>query len=208
MSLPAVFVVGDSISLQYGPYLEGALRDSWSYARKTGEAAALADLDVPRGSNGGDSTMVLAWLRAVIAGLSADLLLVNCGLHDIKRPRPGGACQVGIDAYRVNLQEIVTCCVERQQDLAWIRSTPCDEAVHNPRADFDRFAADLNAYNEVADQVMLENGIPMIDLHNFTANLGGAGIYCDHVHFTEEVRARQAAFLAGWLDAWLACRLR
>jgi hypothetical protein len=46
-------------------------------------------------------------------------------------------------------------------------------------------------------------GIPIIDLHTFTRNLG-LDLYCDHVHFHEAVRAQQAAFLAGWLSHWLS----
>lgn len=34
------------------------------------------------------------------------------------------------------------------------------------------------------------------------AALLGDEIYCDHVHFTDAVRAQQAAYIAGWLQAW------
>jgi hypothetical protein len=68
---------------------------------------------------------------------------------------------------------------------------------------FHRFAADCDAYNQVADEIMSAVGIPIIDLHTFTRNLG-PDLYCDHVHFHESVRAQQAAFLAGWLSHWLS----
>ena len=47
---------------------------------------------------------------------------------------------------------------------------------------------------------MAAAGIPAIDLHGFTASIGPE-LYCDHVHFHEPVREKQAAFIAGWLMA-------
>jgi len=40
--------------------------------------------------------------------------------------------------------------------------------------------------------------VPVIDLNTFTLNLG-ADLYCDHVHYHEPIREKQAAFIAGWL---------
>ncbi|MFW5844793.1 MAG: SGNH/GDSL hydrolase family protein [Planctomycetota bacterium] len=208
MVLPRVFVLGDSISLQYGPHLETALAGRWQYQRKGGADVARRDLDRAQGANGGDSSRVLAYLRDNLDAIAADLLLVNCGLHDIKIDRGSGARQVDPEDYRRNLQEIVSLCVTGGQALTWIRTTPCDERIHNPRAGFDRFAADVERYNAIADAVMREHGIHSCDLCACTRTCGGDEIFCDHVHFTEAVRARQAAFLAGWLDAWWNCRLR
>ena len=82
MGMASVFVVGDSISIQYGPFLERFLRGVFSYARKEGEREALLNLDRPQGANGGDSSMVLEYLRALVATgtFRPDLLLVNCSL--------------------------------------------------------------------------------------------------------------------------------
>ncbi len=80
-----------------------------------------------------------------------------------------------------------------------MRTTPCDEQVHNTRSmQFHRYAADCAAYNAVADHIMVEAGVPVIDLYTFTCNLG-PDLYCDHVHFPVPIREKQAAFLAGWL---------
>ena len=201
-----IYVIGDSISIQYGPYLKQYLAGVMDYARKEGETEALLNLDQPQGANGGDSTMVLSFLKALAksTGIDADLLLVNCGLHDIKRnPEPGKA-QVSIDAYEHALRSIVATVGEMRPKLVWIRTTPCDEHVHNrPGLGFHRFAADCAAYNAVADRVMSEAGVPSIDLHTFTCNLG-PDLYGDHVHFHEHIREKQGAFIAGWLN----CRMR
>jgi len=199
-----VYIVGDSISIQYGPYLQRYLAGTMEYARKEGDEEALLNLDRPQGANGGDSSMVRSFLAAKAAsgGIDADLLLVNCGLHDIKTDPDTGERQVPIEAYAENVRAIIDLSAAMKPQLIWIRTTPCDEAVHNQAGmSFHRFSADCDAYNRVADQVMAEHNVPVIDLHTFTRNLG-ADLYCDHVHFQEHVREKQAAFLAGWLMAF------
>jgi lysophospholipase L1-like esterase len=203
-----VYVIGDSISIHYGPYLKRYLAGIMDYGRKGGEEEALLNPDKPQGANGGDSSMVLAFLTAKAAsgGIAADLLLVNCGLHDIKTDPATGAKQAPLDQYRSNLEAIVGVARQMRLPMAWIRTTPCDEAVHNPRCSgFHRFAADNAAYNAAADEIMGRAGIPSIDLHTFTLNLG-PDLYCDHVHFPEPIREKQAAFIAGWLAAYAARR--
>ncbi|HRJ43447.1 MAG: SGNH/GDSL hydrolase family protein [Caldilineaceae bacterium] len=205
MDKPRLYVIGDSISLQYGPYLEQYLAGRYAYARKTAEAEARLNLPNPQGDNGGDSSAVRAFLAGLVEGgdWSADLLLVNCGLHDIKTDPITGRKQVEIDDYRANLEGIVALARQIGVPLVWVRTTPCDEAVHNARPGmaFHRFAGDCVAYNAVADGVMAAAGVPSIDLHSFTASLG-SDLYCDHVHFHEAIREKQAAYMAGWLEGY------
>jgi len=199
-----IYIIGDSISIQYGPYLQGDLKGLLDYSRKEGEEEALLNLDRPQGANGGDSSMVLTYLKgkAGSGGIDADLLLVNCGLHDIKTDPSAGTKQVPIRQYEQNLRSIVETASPLRAKLIWIRTTPCDEAVHNrPGMCFLRFSADCIEYNRVADRIMGEAGVPSIDLYAFTLNQG-SDIYCDHVHFQDAVRQKQAAFIAGWLMAY------
>ena len=196
-----LYVVGDSISMQYGPYLEQYLRGVFNYARKTGNEAVPQEANPYRDANGGDSSMVLAFLQAMVAAeaLLCDVLLVNCGLHDIKTAPQSGEKQVPIAEYKQNLRAIVELIAPHPMQLIWVRTTPCDERVHNVRSsNFYRFAADCNAYNAVADEVMAAANIPAIDLYTFTHALGD-DLYCDHVHFHDYIRQLQAAFIAGWL---------
>ena len=202
-----IFIIGDSISIHYGPALEASLKGlDIGYSRKTGLDAAQQDMNVGRGANGGDSAMVLAYLRQRATrgpAIAADTLLVNCGLHDIKTDPATGRRQVPIEAYRGNLEAIVmlaTGALARR--MVWIRTTPCDDRIHNGRcSEFHRFAADCDAYNQAADAVMAARGVPVIDLHAFTRSLGQE-LFCDHVHFTEPVRRLQAAYIAGWLQCF------
>ena len=66
MTKPSIFVIGDSISIQYGPYLQKALAPWCGYARKSGEEAALKNLDNPMGANGGDSSMVHDYVAEIV----------------------------------------------------------------------------------------------------------------------------------------------
>jgi lysophospholipase L1-like esterase len=203
-NLMRLYLIGDSISIHYGPYLQTYLAGTMEYSRKEGEAEALLNLDRPQGANGGDSSMVRAFLSktAESGRFDADLLLVNCGLHDIKTDVATGERQISIEAYAENLKAIVEIAAGMSCQLVWIRTTPCDEAVHNREGmSFYRYSADCDAYNRVADQVMADSQVPVIDLHRFTRQLGD-DLYCDHVHFQEPIREKQAAFIAGWLSAY------
>ncbi|MDF3127914.1 SGNH/GDSL hydrolase family protein [Kiritimatiellaeota bacterium B1221] len=124
-----IFLIGDSISVQYGPYLEAHLKGVMHYAHKKGLNQALRDLNVPQGANSGDSGRVLNFLETHrdAAELDVDLILLNCGLHDIKRDAASGKIQVPIDQYRKNLEQIVRQVEAMQPSLVWISTTPCDE---------------------------------------------------------------------------------
>ncbi|WP_036746688.1 SGNH/GDSL hydrolase family protein [Paenibacillus sp. UNC451MF] len=197
-----VFVIGDSISIQYGPYLKDMLADRYGYDRKSGEEAALTNLDRPMGANGGDSSMVLEYLTLEHnQGTRYDILLINCGLHDIKSSLTDGSKQVPPDDYRNNLQSIAKLAQKMANDVIWIRTTDVVTEIHNARCkSFQRFGEDVLQYNRVADQVWESFDIPRMDLYSFSRTFGTSA-YCDHVHFTEEVRRLQAAYIAGYLDS-------
>lgn len=205
MSKPRIFVLGDSISIQYGPYLERLLAGHVVYARKDGTEAALANLDVPQGANGGDSGMCLRYLsqRCAEADFRPDMLLLNCGLHDIKRSDPFERCQLDPDTYRNNLLAIRSMVREAKIPLCWLRTTPVVDTIHNTRSkSFHRHANDNTSYAAIADAVMAD-AEHRIDLHAATLAMGGDEIFRDHVHFVDPVRQAQAAFIAGHLLAWL-----
>jgi len=201
MTLPALHVVGDSISIHYGPYLQTMLTGVMTYSRKT---APDGSLDEAGAANGGDSSLVLAYLRAVQPDRPFDILLVNCGLHDIKRDLVTNAPQISTEQYAANLRAILAESRRLAKRVTWVRTTPVIDERHNRLTTlFRRFEADVEAYNAIADAMMREPDIAIIDLFTFTRNLG-ADVYVDHVHFTDEVRAQQAAFIAGHLFTIIA----
>lgn len=202
--LPRLFVIGDSISMHYGPLLERFLAGSFAYDRKQDAAGAGADpgnLDIPTGPNGGDSAMVLAYLRLRRkgGGIPADVLLLNCGLHDLKVDLVTGQRQVPLSQYCENLSAILSEAREMGLACVWVRTTPVIDERHNlPGKTFHRFAADVSVYNRAADLIMAQEHVPAIDLHGFSKKLLPDHL-ADHVHYDEAGRALQAAFIAGAL---------
>jgi lysophospholipase L1-like esterase len=123
-----IYIIGDSISIHYGLYLQAYLRGVIEYARKEGDEEALLNLDRPAGANGGDSSMVRAFLQAKMraGGIKTDVLLLNCGLHDIKTDPATGAKQVPLAQYQQNLRAILQTVGGPPPRVVWIRTTPCD----------------------------------------------------------------------------------
>lgn len=209
MTPPLLFVIGDSISIQYGSALEAALAGHFRYDRKGGsETRDSSQAAVNDGGsstepaylivNGGDSSKVLEYLRRKLAaGFTCDWLLLNCGLHDIKCDPATKTLQVPPETYRENLCGILNCLREISIRPLWVRTTPVDDAQHwRCTQEFIRRDADVEAYNASADEIFSAADVPIIDLYTFTKNLDEE-LYCDHVHFSEPVRKLQGAFIAG-----------
>jgi hypothetical protein len=202
--LPQIFVIGDSISIHYGTHLEKYLQGKFRYDRKNDSISIKAGdyLDFPQGANGGDSKMVLAYLKFKLnqKNFKPDILLLNCGLHDIKRNPQTNVIQVDTLTYKQNLENIYTLLKKQKIRLIWIRTTPVVDSIHNLRSkNFYRYAKDLDIYNRIADEVWDKRKVQSIDLYTFTKKLGN-GVFTDHVHYDESTCVLQAAFLAGYLS--------
>ncbi len=197
---PSVFLIGDSISIQYGPYLQEYLKDIAYLERKEDDGQSEKDLDVPTGANGGDSRMVLAYLGQKTADptFKPDYVLLNCGLHDIKHK--GHGTQVDSAAYRQHLLAIHELLAANGIRLIWMRTTNVIDSLHNVRSKkLRRYQADLIAFNRIADEVCAAKQIPTIDLYGLSVALGKEA-FVDHVHYGETGRMAQAAYIAGFLQ--------
>ena len=194
-----VFAIGDSISLDYDRSLARNLAPRFAYDRKRDDGTGTSiDLDDPKGANGGDSRMVLDYLRRRRERnpIAADILVLNCGLHDLRTDPVTGEKRVPLPDYAANLRAILDEAAAMGLAVAWVRITPVNEAMHNTRCTkFHRFTVDVDAYNRAADEVMRAAGVPLIDLHAFTLPLMPAAL-TDHVHFNESTREQQGAFIA------------
>lgn len=202
MNKPSVFLIGDSISIHYTDDLKEYGAEWIDLDRKRDDGKADPEAGVMENANGGDSKMVLGYLKARLKdpGFKPDYLLINCGLHDIKRKMPEGELQVGPDDYRKNLTEIFELARTHQIPLIWIRTTPVVDRIHNTHStSVHRYAKDLDQYNEIADETAAKYQIPVIDLYDFTRRLG-EGSFIDHVHYDENTRSLQAAFIMGSLS--------
>ncbi|MFA6176911.1 MAG: SGNH/GDSL hydrolase family protein [Phycisphaerae bacterium] len=204
-NMKSLFVIGDSISCYYGKHLETMLAGRFVYNRKGGTHSLADRDDGTNGVNGGDSSMVISYLNGiekVWLEKAPDYLLLNCGLHDLSKELSTGSYQVDADTYQANLTTILNLVQKLGIILIWVRTTPVIDLFPDripEGAVAVRFNNDVIRYNAIADRVMGELGISVIDLYTFTVNLG-PGIYSDGcVHFDEETAAKQAAFIAGKL---------
>ena len=144
--------------------------------------------------------MVLEYMNKLTAdSFHTDILMLNCGLHDIKVDVNTEKRQVSIDDYRKNLIEIAEICKKCADKTAWVRTTPIDDEQHRKHSySFQRYNTDVIQYNEAADEIFFNSGHEIIDLYTFSIKLGKE-LYCDHIHFDESIRELQGAFLAGFL---------
>ena len=195
--LPHVHVVGDSISMRYGPDLAQMLAGIADYSRKPVVG------DDPESANARDSGTALAYLVGLDAAERAgiDTLLVNCGLHDIKRDLDDGAPLTPPAEYAERLRAIASYAREGGHTLVWVRTTPVVDAIHNgyPGMQFHRYAADVAAYNEAADAVMLR---PALLSSTCSASPGASARASTAITFTSRRRSTrlQAAYIAGNLS--------
>lgn len=194
-ALPEIFLMGDSISIHYGPYLIKDLAGVAAIDQKKIET--LQGREFSR--NGGDSKRVLAYLTVKLAqpAFHPDYLILNCGLHDVGRDTVTHQLQVTPEEYRANLRKIFSLIQEKNIRIIWVTTTPVVDSIHNARTKaLLRYSADLENYNRIAAGVCKEFSVEKIDLHDFTQTLG-ADAYIDNVHYKEEIRALQAAYIAG-----------
>ena len=133
--------------------------------------------------------------------LDFEILVFNCGLHDIKRAIPEENYQIDIASYEKNLNDIYKLANKHQVRVIFITTTPVDDERHNcePPAGIKRYDADVEKYNKIAVSVARKFSANVIDLNTFTKRISGEK-YIDHVHFIDDVRKKQAAFIAGSLS--------
>lgn len=198
MERKTVFVIGDSVSIQYGSFLKEMIKSKYNFSR-TSEIVD-GDLDKPVGANTGDSKMVLKYLRGEYnKGTKYNILLLNCGLHDIRIDRVTKQIQVKEREYEENICLISDFALKMSEKVIWITTTPVVDVIHNRRSEgFLRYNKDVILYNSIAKKAMDKYQVACVDLYSFTISLGD-DIYSDHVHFKDEVRALQGAFIAGYL---------
>lgn len=200
-----VFLLGDSINLDYGQFVPAFLKSGIHVYGKPGAEEAYENLDIPIGGNGGDSRMVLEYLQTAEGPvLDCDYFIFNCGLHDLKHNAKTGLLQVPLEEYEQNLQAIVELMQNRGVKVVFINTTPTDQTRYSAIKSFYRLTEDVPAYNQAAQAVMTRNQVPVIDLYGFTQALGLSGddLFRDHTHFTPAVIKLHSAFIAGFINGF------
>lgn len=189
--LSDVILIGDSIRMGYQAFVEKELE---------GEARVWG----PR-ENGGTSANVLARLDEWVLSRGADVLHLNCGLHDLRKEFGADDPAVPLARYRANLEEIFTRVLgDGGTTLIWAATTPVNEEWHHANKGFERFEADVEAYNRAALAVAERFGVPVNDLFDVVVRAGRDGLLQpDGVHFAEEGCALLGKAVAGAVRAIL-----
>jgi lysophospholipase L1-like esterase len=136
--------------------------------------------------NGEDSEKVLRHLDEWILSRNPDIVHINCGLHDLKRPGGSDRPTVSIERYRANVRTIL----ERIQKgahslLIWTTTTPVNELWHKQRKGFERAEGDVVLYNRMAVEVAEELRVEIDDLYSVVMQAGrDRYLNEDGVHFT------------------------
>lgn len=160
--LPRVLLIGDSISMGYTLPVRELLKDKANVHRPA--------------TNCGPTTRGLEqldqWLATGGKDNHWDVIHFNWGLHDLKYmgangsnladPKAEGSHQqVPPDEYRKNLQTLVKRLKETGATLIWRNTTPVPEGAKG------RVVGDSVKYNEIAAQVMKQEGVRVHDLYAF-----------------------------------------
>ncbi len=197
-----LMLVGDSIAFEYGPHLMKMISEEYVMYEKEGREIAAENLDVAVGGNAGDSKNVVKFVKQMDSEgrFNFDLFLFNCGLHDLKRNKPDRALQVSITDYESNLREVVAICKKNNVPVVFVNITPILDTRYGEDAEFIRKNEDVIAYNAVAEKVMKENDVPVIDLNGYTLSLGQLSTTMrDHAHYYIDVQHKQAQYIADYI---------
>jgi lysophospholipase L1-like esterase len=186
-----VILIGDSIRMGYQPIVQHAL-------------AGQADVWAPQ-ENGGTSANVLAHLDEWVLSRNPDIVHLNCGLHDLKTEFDAGTTTVPLNKYRANLEAIFTRIKERTTTkLIWASTTPVNERWHHANKTFDRFEADVRAYNAAAIQIAGRLDVQIDDLYAVVKDAGRDDYLAqDGVHFSPEGYLLLGTAVADYIRALL-----
>lgn len=191
-SMPQVVLIGDSIRMGYQKTVVAALE-------------GMAEVWVPE-VNGGDSRKVLEHVDEWAVQRRPRVVHVNCGLHDLKKDFGTGTAQVPLDEYRDNVRQILTR-LQSATDatVIWASTTPVDEKLHHANKGFDRFEADVDAYNAAAAAICGELGVQIDDLFGVVERAGKGDLLTqDGVHFVEAGSRMLGEAVAGCIKGHLS----
>lgn len=161
--IPNVLIIGDSISLGYTPIVQGLMDGHANIHRpENADGAYLNCEGTTRGLENID-----AWLAAG----DWDVIHFNFGLHDLKHvtsagrnsTNPEDPQQADLAQYGKNLRIIVAKLKGTGAKLIFATTTPYPDKPGGPLRRADQPAQ----YNDVAREIMVENEIPLNDLHRF-----------------------------------------
>ena len=169
-----VILIGDSIRMGY----QDTVRQ---------ELAGAAEVWMPE-ANGGTTSNVLAHLDEWALDKQPAVVHINCGLHDLRKDFDATESAVPLAEYQANVRSIVKQIQDKTgATVIWATTTAVNEKWHHETKPFDRFEADVDAYNQAAIAVAEELDVPVDDLYSVVVEAGRDRILRpDGVHFNDE----------------------
>jgi lysophospholipase L1-like esterase len=204
-ALPNVMVIGDSISIGYGPDLRALLAGKANVFRPM-----RPDQKVPE--NGGSTYFGLRDLNRWLGDYKYSVIHFNWGLHDVhhrnavtRQPQLGDKAHlpaaISLADYKVNLERLVTMLEKTGARLIWASTTIV------PEGDIGRVAGEEKQYNAAAKEIMDRHQIPIDDLYTLSAGFSPAMFRePGNVHYAPEGYRRLAEQVARSIEQALANR--
>lgn len=186
-----ILIIGDSISIGYTPFVTKALEGKANVSHNEGNAQ----------HTGTGLEKIKEW----IGDTEWDIIQFNWGLWDLKYQMPDsvkgpakldGKVTYTLQEYRENLTELVQIMKSTGAKLVFVTTS------YVPPKEPTRRSGDEQRYNEVALEIMQDNGIIVNDLHTPSIKIHkefGQGE--NNVHYTPEGYEKLSVFITGVLRA-------
>ena len=189
-----IVLIGDSIRMGYQETVRQRL-------------AGRAEVWAPE-ENGGTSENLLARLDEWALSRPADVIHVNAGLHDLRKEFGCEDSAVPLPRYRENVRTLLTRLQEKTDaNVVWALTTPVNQDWHRANKPFDRFEADVAAYNAAALDVARSMNIPVNDLFSAVDSVGRDTLLLpDGVHYKPEGYTLLGGIVADRILECLECQ--
>lgn len=167
-----VLIIGDSISIGYTPFVQKALAPGVNVEHNPG--------------NGGSTVRGVENVEKWIGDREWDMIFFNFGLHDMvykdstNKYDVNGKVTLTLDQYKKNLEIIVAKLRETAATLVFINTTKV------PENSLGRKVEDPARYNQVATEVMKQNGIKVLDLYTPSLTIHPQNSKPGNVHYTDK----------------------
>jgi lysophospholipase L1-like esterase len=163
-----VTMVGDSIRLFSEPFVRNCLPAKFKVHSPV--------------LNCKSSRNVAETIRYWVKPSTADIVHINCGLHDIRHD-PGQTRPVSTrEEYLANLRLAFTYLATTGASVIWATTTPVAEAMHGGIDSPRWYQADVVAYNRLSVELAVDFGFRINDLHGLLTEIEGL-MLPDGVHF-------------------------
>ena len=171
-----VLLLGDSIRIGAQFYLNTYLPDDWTVLSPC--------------ENCGTSNNIKKKLDGWDIG--ADIVHINCGLHDIRFLEGTDHPVVGLEEYQANLESIFIRLKTKGCRVVWGTTTPFNETVLNAYAESfscgdRRYERDLYRYNDVSRSIALKHKVRINDIFLKLTELDTTPLFFeDALHFNDD----------------------